>query len=196
MTKDFGVWISSHCLPKPANVAAAFAATFAAAAVHGASSDPFSACYNSEWWPADEREAGPAVFDGLPEGELFSAKAAYCFVQRARKARSCGCSSASTLTTLSGRCLGCASSSRSPSLLRSTSSAAASGINRTSRGGSHLQSRLASCRPTRGRCWPGVSQYNVPTLYNYGNVSCLSILPRTTRRTQLESTRLAGGVRL
>ena len=79
MTKDFGVWISSHCLPQPANVAVPFAATFAAAAVHGASSDPFSACYNSEWWPADEREAGPAVFDGLPEGELFSAKAAYCF---------------------------------------------------------------------------------------------------------------------
>lgn len=72
-TIDFGAWISSHCLPPPAGVANAFAAAAAGA------SDPFSACYSSEWWPADEQTAGPAVFDGLPEGELFSAKAAYCF---------------------------------------------------------------------------------------------------------------------
>jgi len=73
-TVDFGVWISSHCLPPPAGVAAALAAPTAAGA-----SDPFIACYSSEWWPADKKTAGPAVFDGLPKGELFSAKAAYCF---------------------------------------------------------------------------------------------------------------------
>ena len=73
ITTDFGWWVSSYCLPPPAGMAAAFAAAAAGA------SEPFSACYSSAWWLADELAAGPKVFDGLPEGELFSAKAAFCF---------------------------------------------------------------------------------------------------------------------